>query len=400
MRPSPSEPCPPDAEEDTPGTPLLPTLEARPPALPKQLPPSPSSLPGRRRRRQVLLSTTWILPLLLFMTGGLGPAHAAATTRSLPTTTTTSTTTIQDDSTPPPPKVTDRVYFNVRISRSDGTFYVRDKKNDGDGDDDNNQDDQVFYARLVFELFGEVAPVTVQRFKSYLPTTTAALAMDDTDRPLPSYARSSFASYDEATGVIYGGQIPGLQVVEVNNGGGGGSALQYGNRLFSASLWLESRTSTTTKLRHVGKGLLTHALLDPTPVFGITTRTDTTELDATHVVFGRLVVSEPDDQERNVNRNNTEKNAADAPTTWHSGAEFLQRVAALPTYQAESSVVMRRSDEYNEGGFVEAAAQSIFQAQRSFFRNTAQALGDTRLDRVYTGKLLRRVEVTQAEILE
>ncbi|KAL7556598.1 hypothetical protein ACA910_003353 [Epithemia clementina (nom. ined.)] len=224
-------------------------------------------------------------------------------------------------------------------------------------------------------------------------TTTTAVAMDDTDRPLPSHARSSFASYDEATGVIYGGQIPGLQVVNnVNNGNG--AALQYGNRLFPASLWLESRS--TTKLRHVGKGLLTHALLDPTPLVGITTRTDTTELDATHVVFGRLVVSEPDDKERN----NTE-NTADVPPTWHSGAESLQRVAALPTYQAESSVVMRRSkEEDNEGGFVEAAAQSTFQAQRSFFRNAAQALGDTRLDRVYTGKLLRRVEVTQAGILE
>ena len=40
-------------------------------------------------------------------------------------------------------------------------------------------------------------------------------------------------------------------------------------------------------------------------------------------------------------------------------------------------------------------ASSVFTAQRKVFRDAAKTFGDTRLDKVYDGKLLRRVEVTK-----
>jgi hypothetical protein len=48
---------------------------------------------------------------------------------------------------------------------------------------------------------------------------------------------------------------------------------------------------------------------------------------------------------------------------------------------------------------VQDAAQAVFNAQRGFFRGAAKSLGDTRVSKVYEGKLLRRVEVTQVGIL-
>ena len=286
-------------------------------------------------------------------------------------------------------KVTDRVVFNVRISRSDGTFYVRDSppassRSSSDSISSNNAPsavaiqqqsaqeiiiDEPFYAKLTLELFGDVAPQTVAKFKSYLPTTNNNSILDD--NPPPTFARSTFPAVDPMTGCIVGGRIPGLELTTV---GTSGTALQYGGRLLPAPLWLEPANKQNnpaqqqqTRLSHTAPGLLTHKVLEPLPLFGITTAVSSPEsLDGTHVVFGRLVL--------------------DA-----EGNEFLQRVTQLPIYQ---TTTVPTSDDATV-----RTAQAVFRAQQGFFQQTAKALGDTRIDKVYAGKLLRRVEVTQVQVL-
>lgn len=246
--------------------------------------------------------------------------------------------------------VTDKVFFDVRISRQDGTFYVRDDLPD-------TIENQVFTGRLTIGLFGKAAPNHVQRFLGYVNTGNKPLD----DNPLPSYGRSVFPQLDEATGVLYGGTIPSLEVTELQ----GSAAIRYGGRLLPAKLWVNAQEATTTKLSHYGKGLLTHKNLDVTPCFGITTRTDTTELDRTHTVFGRLL---PD---------------ADSQA-------FLERVASLPVYSVGRPVPTDRDETA-----VDDAAAALYALQRDFFRGAAKNLGDTRIDKLVAGKLLRRVEVTQ-----
>jgi hypothetical protein len=85
--------------------------------------------------------------------------------------------------------ITHKVFMDVRISRSDGTFYVRDDLPD-------IQENKVFYGRLVLGLFGTKAPTAVDRFLSYVVVPFNPLD----DNPLPSYGRSSFKSLDQSTG--------------------------------------------------------------------------------------------------------------------------------------------------------------------------------------------------------
>jgi len=49
---------------------------------------------------------------------------------------------------------------------------------------------------------------------------------------------------------------------------------------------------------------------------------------------------------------------------------------------------------------VEEAASAVFAAQRNVFRKAAKSFGDTRLDSVYESKILRRVEVTNVEVVD
>lgn len=88
------------------------------------------------------------------------------------------------------PPITHKVYMDLRVSRSDGTFYVRDDLPD-------TPENAVFYTRLVFGLFGTVAPQHVEQFLKYVNVDYSPLD----DNPLPSYGRSSFKSLDQATGM-------------------------------------------------------------------------------------------------------------------------------------------------------------------------------------------------------
>lgn len=161
-----------------------------------------------------------------------------------------------------------------------------------------------------------------------------------------------------------GGFIPGLEVTSI----GGGTALQYGGRILPAPLWLDKNTE---KLSHYRKGLLSHKFLDATPSFGITTR-ECTELDASSLVFGELLFDD-------------------------SSREFLKKCEDLPTYNMERPMSDPRQEESSK--VVQDVAASIFNSQREFFRGAAKTFGDSRADKLYEGKLLRRVEVTKVGML-
>jgi cyclophilin family peptidyl-prolyl cis-trans isomerase len=248
-------------------------------------------------------------------------------------------------------KITDKVFFNVRISRQDGSFYVRDDL------DESLRENRVFRGTLIIGLFGKNAPVACERFLSYVVTNSNEND-NNNNNPLPNYATSSFTSLDELTGLLLAGSIPSLELTSVS----GASALRYGDRILPAPLWIDT---SSDRISHTRKGLLTHRLLDATPVFGITTRSDTTQLDKTHVVFGQVLDNE-------------------------DSKEFFQLVNTLPTYS------VHHNSYTGDGG---DAAQAVFAAQQTFFRNFAKELGDTRVEKVYQGKFLRRVEVTQVGLL-
>ena len=129
------------------------------------------------------------------------------------------------------------------------------------------------------------------------------------------------------------------------------------------------------KISHgVGRGLLTHKTLDLMPSFGITTM-KAPELDATHVVFGRLLPDDSSNEFLRLVRDEIPKHSMDRPSQSND----------FPTTEAE-----RATNELTS---------RVFSAQRDFFRGAAKSLGDTRIDKIYEGKLLRRVEVTKVEML-
>lgn len=260
------------------------------------------------------------------------------------------------------PPITQKVAFDVRISRQDGTFYVRDDLPDA-------PENKVFYGRLVVGLFGTTAPTHVENFLKYCVTAYNAAEID---APKPSYEKSTFNRFDDATGLLEGGFIPSLEITDI----GGGTSLRYGSSIIPAKLWIEKSSGEgVQKISHgAGKGLLSHKTLDLMPSFGITTR-KAPELDATHVVFGRLLPDDSSNEFLRLIRDEIPKYSMDRPS---QSDDF-------PTTEAE-----RATNEL---------ASRVFSAQRDFFRGAAKSLGDTRIDKIYEGKLLRRVEVTKVEQL-
>lgn len=257
------------------------------------------------------------------------------------------------------PPITQKVALDVRISRQDGSFYVRDDLPD-------TPENKVFYGRLTLGLFGTAAPVHVENFLRYCTVTYDAAEID---QPKPSYGKSTFNRFDDATGLLLGGFIPSLEITDI----GGGTSLRYGSRIIPAKLWIER--GDVEKVSHaLGKGLLTHKTLDLLPTFGITTRA-APELDPTHVAFGRLLPDESSNEFIRIVRDEVPTYSMDRP----------QQADEFPSTEAE-----RASNEL---------ASKVFSAQREFFRGAAKSFGDTRVDKVYEGKLLRRVEVTKVEVL-
>jgi hypothetical protein len=251
------------------------------------------------------------------------------------------------------PEITSKVKFNVRISRADGTFYTRDDETDKD----------VFNGSLTFGLYGKLAPNHVEKFLSYAQSYNP---LDD--NPLPSYSRSQFPSLNQSNGLLTAGFIPGLQLSSF----AGSSALEYRGRILPANLWIEK--NQYDRILHSRAGLLTHRDLDVLPTFGITTRA-ANDLDSTNTVFGTIIETE-------------------------SSKAFLGRCIDLPTYSLDRPAVPVGENIGNSTSrATEEVASSIYSLQKEFFRNAAKSFGDTRLDNVYEGKILRRVEVVSTEIL-
>jgi len=304
---------------------------------------------GKTRRSVVQDSSRHLLLLLSAWQPRSSPAAAAVTTETSSSSTTTAATTL--------PKITDRILIDVRIARPDGTFYVR-------GDE---TDDLVKKYSLKIGLFGKAAPTHVERFLSYVRPSEEVIR---DDKPFPSYSQSRFQSFDEATGVLYGGTIPSLETTEF----AGSTALRYGGRILPAPLWLESKKSSDDSsseplpLPHSTKGLLIHRKLDVSPTFGITTRSDAgtyvSDFDLDNVAFGVVL----------------------------EGMDFLEYCSELPTYSVERP-------QQDEESLVQDAAKAVFDAQRDFFRGAAKSFGDTRVSKLVPGKLLRRVEVTRVALL-
>lgn len=137
------------------------------------------------------------------------------------------------------------------------------------------------------------------------------------------------------------------------------TALTYGSRVLPATLWIDK---STEKISHSTRGLLTHKTLDATPSFGITTRREQS-LDSTHTVFGQVLWDE-------------------------ETISLFRDFEDIPTYAMDRP---SGYDDFNTGGM----ATSVYNAQKDFFRGAAKTFGDTRVSKLYEGKLLRRVEVLQ-----
>jgi cyclophilin family peptidyl-prolyl cis-trans isomerase len=256
------------------------------------------------------------------------------------------------------PQITHKVFFDVRISRSDGTFYVRDPIVNGQATGDSA--DEPFYGQLVFGLYGTKAPNHVKQFLNYVDVPY------EIDNPLPSYSRSRFTTLDISSGLLIGGVIPGLDVTTL----AGGSVLEYGGRVLPAKLWLEE--IGVEKLSHSKKGLLTHRDLDVTPTFGITTIGSSTALDSSHTVFGCVLEDK---------------------------GGFLNRVLDVPVLTDSGKVSRTEMNAEDVEGVGESIASSLFTAQRKVFRDAAKTFGDSRLEKVYDGKLLRRIDVSKVGVI-
>jgi cyclophilin family peptidyl-prolyl cis-trans isomerase len=259
-------------------------------------------------------------------------------------------------------EITNKVFMDVRISRSDGSTYIRDDLPD-------TFENRVLFQRITIGLYGKLVPNHVEKFLSYIeqPTTTTDFNNIDIDNPYPSYGRSNFPALDQETGLLMAGSISSLRAKDV----AGSTALTYGSRVLPANLWIENSsttTATTPKLSHSTKGLLTHRNLNVLPNFGITTRSTPT-LDVTNTVFGQVM--------------------------WDDDTlKFFRELEDIPTYSVGRPADY---DNYNDNDFNAGAvaAKTVFNAQREFFRGAAKSMGDDRVGKLYDGKLLRRFEVLQ-----
>lgn len=110
-------------------------------------------------------------------------------------------------------------------------------------------------------------------------------------------------------------------------------------------------------------------------------------LDATHTIFGCILED----------TNGFLENIVDLPVLTDTGMVSMTTTTAMddPTKSSKGG------SESRGAGVIGASslASSVFTAQRKVFRGAAKTFGDTRLDKVYDGKLLRRIEVTKVGVL-
>jgi hypothetical protein len=100
-------------------------------------------------------------------------------------------------------EITDKVYMDIRVARTDGSTYVRDDLPD-------TFDNRVLFQRLKFGLYGKVTPRHVEKFLSYMVPPDSDNEYDF-ENPYPSYSRSTFSALDQSTGLLMGGNISSLR---------------------------------------------------------------------------------------------------------------------------------------------------------------------------------------------
>ncbi len=182
--------------------------------------------------------------------------------------------------------------------------------------------------------------------------------------------------------------------------------MEYAGRVQPAKLWLEDTkgvssdvkdSADASQLSHTIVGLLTHRNLDLTPSFGITTRRgsslSSSTLDATHTIFGCVLED----------TNGFLEKILDLPVLTDTGMVSMTTTTTSTAAINDPEGSRGGSKEISAGVMVDrgvsSLTSSVFTAQRKVFRDAAKVLRDTRLDKVYDGKLLRRIEVTKVGLL-
>jgi hypothetical protein len=78
---------------------------------------------------------------------------------------------------------------------------------------------------------------------------------------------------------------------------------------------------------------------------------------------------------------------------------FLDRVLDVPVLTDSGKVSRTEMNAEDVEGVGESIASSLFTAQRKVFRDAAKTFGDSRLEKVYDGKLLRRIDVSKVGVI-
>jgi len=200
-------------------------------------------------------------------------------------------------------------------------------------------EDSAVRGRIVIGLYGKDSPKTAEQFLKF------AKADDASD---PSYNSGMFYKH-QAGRWIEGGKINGLNLEEF----GGGQVYQYLNKIVNLNPILEAN-----KLAHTRKNLITHRKFNAGPEFAITL-SPAPELDGDWTVFGEVL----------------------------EGEEMVKAIADLPFVTGKS---------LDPSGTI---ADSWWKAQNNYFKGLAKQFGDSRANKMYPGKLLRRVEIVKCGVL-
>lgn len=114
-------------------------------------------------------------------------------------------------------------------------------------------------------------------------------------------------------------------------------------------------------------------------------------LDATHTIFGCILED----------TNGFLEKIVDLPVLTDTGMVSMTTTTAMDdlTKRSQGGSESRGAGVLLGAVGASSLASSVFTAQRKVFRDAAKTFGDTRLDKVYDGKLLRRIEVTKVGVL-
>jgi cyclophilin family peptidyl-prolyl cis-trans isomerase len=232
-------------------------------------------------------------------------------------------------------EVTTKVYLDLRILKD----YNKEVLEDG-----------AVRGRIVIGLYGDEAPKTVAHFLQFFPKVPGEA---------PGYATGSFFRHEPGKW-LEGGKISGLFPTQL----AGSESYEWNGAIYPLRAPLEANSPPlrapleANSLRHDRKWLLSHKKFNAGPEFDILL-SPASELDSSNTVFGEVL----------------------------AGQDLLLEMAQLPFVTGRS---------LDPTGSV---ASNVWSAQNQYFRGLAKSLGDTRVQKTFPGKLLRRVEITKAGVV-